>query len=229
MAIVKLLHHYREHIAGFSKIFNKWKRNYKLRQLIWWEYEPSKWNNTSLARSQTVKSCSVQVEERKKWITIEFRPELPRLKKRKLHLSQEKRLWIWFKHWGIVISLLCPVELLVCLEMYVNQYYTVYTPPVRTPARDKKCVFELILMYSSSDSAVWLFPGLAEETLPPGSRRPEGALLFLLLRPLQLQRAIAGIQDGHAGGLCHHAVHQHAARSHTVKSAATDTKNDEKP
>lgn len=56
--------------------------------------------------------------------------------------------------------------------------------------------------------------GMAEETIPPGSSSAAGTFHIVLLRPLQLLQTVAGVQDGHAGGLCHHAVHQHAARTH---------------
>lgn len=64
---------------------------------------------------------------------------------------------------------------------------------------------------------LYLFSGLVEATLPPGGRGPEGTLLILLLRPLSLQCAVTRVQDGDARGLRHHAVHQHAAGTHTTQ------------
>lgn len=62
--------------------------------------------------------------------------------------------------------------------------------------------------------------GLAEETILPGSTSAAPAFHFILLRPLQLLHTVTGVQDGHARGLCHHAVYQHAARTHPSKGKA---------
>lgn len=63
-------------------------------------------------------------------------------------------------------------------------------------------------------------PGLAEAALPPGGRGPAGALLLHLPRAPSLQHPEPGVQDGAAGGLCHHAVHQHAAGPHPAQGTA---------
>lgn len=63
--------------------------------------------------------------------------------------------------------------------------------------------------------------GLVEETIPPGSSSAATTFHILLLRPLQLLHTVTGVQDGHAGGLCHHAVHQHAARTHPSQGKVT--------